>query len=117
MGSLGGTDSAGKLKITALKTAVNAFLGLSNTFSSDDRIGLVSFATRGCGNASGQDSTSTSCTPDMPLDYTTSSYITSLQNKVNGLCNGGTNCSGGTNTMEAFRTARPPLGSGVYDVY
>ena len=118
-GSMGCTtcvDGTGTKKITALKTAVNAFLGLSNTFSSDDRIGLVSFASRGCGNASGQDSTSTTCTPDMALDYATSSYITSLQNKVNGLCNGGTNCSGGTNTMEAFRTARPPLASAFNDV-
>ncbi|MBI2366792.1 MAG: VWA domain-containing protein, partial [Deltaproteobacteria bacterium] len=115
MGPLGGTDSAGKLKIESLKIAVNAFLGLSNTFSSDDRIGLVSFATRGCGNASGLDSTATTCTPDMALDYTTSSYITALQNKVNGLCNGGTNCSGGTNTMEALRVARPPLATAFDD--
>jgi hypothetical protein len=115
MGPVGGTDGAGNLKITSLKIAVNAFLGLSNTFSSDDRIGMVSFATRGCGDASGLDSTATNCTPDMALDYTTSSYITALQNKVNGLCNGGTNCSGGTNTMEALRVARPPLATAFDD--
>jgi hypothetical protein len=115
MGPVGGTDESGNLKITSLKIAVNAFLGLSNTFSSDDRIGIVSFATRGCGNASGQDSTATTCTPDMALDYTTSSYITALQNKVNGLCNGGTDCSGGTNTMEALRVARPPLATAFDD--
>jgi len=117
-GSMGCTtcvDGTGTKKITALKTSVNAFLGLSNTFSSDDRIGMVSFASRGCGNASGRDSTSTTCTPDMALDYTTTSYITALQNKVNALCNSGTNCSGGTNTMEAFRTARPPLAAAFDD--
>jgi len=118
-GSMGCTtcvDATGTKKIAALKTAVNAFLGLSNTFSSNDRIGMVSFASRGCGNASGQDSTSTACTPDMALDYTINSNITSLQNKVNGLCNGGTSCSGGTNTMEALRTARPPLAAAFDDV-
>ena len=100
-GSMTGTDQTGTQKIVALKTAVNAFLGLGNTFSSDDRIGLVSFSTRGCGNASGGDSNVTTCVPDLALNFTTSSYITTLQNRVNTLV-----ASGGTNTMEAIRTAR-----------
>ena len=115
-GSMNNPDPTGKKKIASLISAVNSFLGLSNTFSSDDRIGLVSFASRGCGNASGQDSTLATCTPDMALNYTTSSYITSLQNKVTGLCSSGTNCLGGTNTMEAIRTARPPLAAAFDDV-
>jgi len=111
MGPSGGTDSAGRLKIDSLKIAVNAFLSLSNTFSSDDRIGLVSFASRGCGNSSGADSTVNGvCTPDAALDYTTSSYITTLKNKVNALA-----ANGGTNTQEALRTARPPLAAAFND--
>jgi len=105
-GSMTGTDGSGQQKIASLKTAVNSFLGLGNTFSSDDRIGLVSFSTRGCGNSIGRDSTATLCSPDLPLDFTTSFYITTLQNKVNSLV-----ASGGTNTMEAIRTAR--VGNGT----
>ena len=75
MGASGGTDAIGNLKITSLKTAVNAFLGLQNTFSANDRIGITSFASRGCGNAGGQDSsdTSSNCPPDKAMDFTTSS--------------------------------------------
>ena len=40
-------------KIAALKTTVNEFL--SNNFTGNDRIGMVSFAWRGCGNAAGLD--------------------------------------------------------------
>ncbi len=105
-GSMTGTDQTGTQKIVALKTAVNAFLGLGNTFSSDDRIGLVTFSTRGCGNASGGDSNVTICAPDLALNFTTSSYITTLQNRVNSLV-----ASGGTNTMEAIRTAREGNGT------
>jgi hypothetical protein len=103
-GSMTSVDGTGNPKINALKTAVNQFIGLSNTFSSDDRIGMTSFSTRGCG-VNGQDSTSTgACQPDVALDYATSSYITTLQTAVNGLV-----ASGGTNTMEAVRTARGQL--------
>ena len=110
MGPLGGTDAAGRLKIDSLKIAVNAFLGLSNTFSANDRIGMNSFASRGCGNASGGESTATTCTPDVTLDFATSSYISTLQNKVNGLV-----ANNGTNTMEALRTARVPLAQAFND--
>jgi hypothetical protein len=106
-GSMTATDGSGQPKITSLKTAVNQFLSLSNTFSSDDRIGMVSFASRGCGDpTTGRDSNSTAatCVPDAALDFSTSTYITTLQNKVNALV-----AEGGTNSMEALRVARGPL--------
>ncbi|HUK42398.1 MAG TPA: VWA domain-containing protein [Candidatus Acidoferrales bacterium] len=103
-GSMTSVDGTGTPKINALKTAVNQFIGLSNTFSSDDRIGMTSFSSRGCG-VSGQDSTSTGvCQPDSLLDFASSSQITSLQGKINALV-----ASGGTNTMEAIQTARNQL--------
>lgn len=103
-GSMTATDGSGQTKINALKTAVNGFIGLSNTFSADDQIGMVSFSTRGCGN-NGQDSlTAGNCTPDVALSGATSSFISTLQGKVNQLV-----AVGGTNTMEAIRTARGPL--------
>jgi hypothetical protein len=103
-GSMTATDGSGQTKINALKTAVNGFLGLSNTFSADDQIGMVSFSTRGCGS-NGQDSlTAGNCTPDVPISAATSSFISTLQGKVNQL-----DAVGGTNTMEAIRTARGAL--------
>lgn len=110
-GSMTSTDGSGQTKINALKTAVNAFLGLSGTFSANDRIGMVSFSTRGCGNSSGDDSTAANCAPDVTLDFATSSHITTLQNRVSGL-----NAVGGTNTMEALQTARQPLAQAFDDV-
>jgi len=108
-GSMTATDGSGQPKINALKTAVNGFLGLSSTFSADDQIGMVSFSTRGCGN-NGQDSLTTgNCTPDVALSAATSSFISTLQGKVNQLV-----AVGGTNTMEAIRTARGPLAQ-VFD--
>jgi Flp pilus assembly protein TadG len=103
-GSMTATSGSGQSKINDLKTAVNGFLGLSNTFSANDRIGMVSFAYRGCGNSSGNDSTATTCAPDAALNFATSNYINTLQNKVNALV-----ATGGTNTMEALRTARAAL--------
>jgi hypothetical protein len=101
-GSMTAIDGSGQTKINALKTAVNGFLGLSNTFSADDQIGMVSFSTRGCGD-NGQDSlTAGNCTPDVPLSPATN--ISALQAKVNQLV-----AVGGTNTMEAIRTARGAL--------
>jgi Flp pilus assembly protein TadG len=108
-GSMTATDGSGQTKINALKTAVNGFIGLSNTFSADDQIGMVSFSTRGCGS-NGQDSLTTgNCTPDVALSPATSSFISTLQGKVNQLV-----ATGGTNTMEAIRTARGPLAQ-VFD--
>jgi hypothetical protein len=109
-GSMTATDGSGQTKINALKIAVDTFLSLSNTFSADDRLGMISFATRGCGNPSGGDSTATTCTPDVPLDFATSSHLSALRGKVNGL-----DANGGTNTMEALRTARPPLAQAFDD--
>ena len=103
-GSMTATSGSGQSKINDLKTAVNGFLGLANTFSAKDRIGMVSFAYRGCGNASGGDSTANTCVPDAALDYATSTHINTLQNKVNALV-----ATGGTNTMEALRTASAAL--------
>jgi hypothetical protein len=109
-GSMTATSGSGQTKINELKTAVTAFLGLSNTFSANDRIGMVSFGYRGCGNSSGQDSSATTCAPDAPLDFATTTYITTLQQKVNALV-----ANGGTNTMEALRTARGPLANAFDD--
>jgi hypothetical protein len=106
------TDGSGQTKINAMKTAVNGFLGVSNAFSINDRIGMVSFAYRGCGNASGIDSTATTCAPDAALDFATTSYISTLQGKVNALDASG---PGGTNTMEGLRTARAPLAAAFDD--
>jgi hypothetical protein len=108
--SMTATDGNGQTKIAALKTAVSGFLGLSNTFSANDRVGMVSFAYRGCGDASGDDSSAAACVPDAALDFTTSSYISTLQGKVNALV-----ATGGTNTMEALRTARAPLAAAFND--
>ena len=101
-GSMTGS-SMGVTKIAALKTTVNDFL--SNNFTGNDRIGMVSFAWRGCGNAAGGDDTGANiCQPDVPLTDATSANITTLKNRVNGL-----QASGATNTMEALRTARVPI--------
>jgi hypothetical protein len=108
-GSMTAQDGSGQTKINALKTAVNAFLGLQNTFSANDRLGMISFSTRGCG-VNGVDTTAPICSPDAALDYATSSNIAGLQGKVNAL-----NAVGGTNTMEALRTARPPLAQAFDD--
>jgi Flp pilus assembly protein TadG len=109
-GSMSTADGTGQSKMNSLKTAVNGFLGLSNTFSADDQIGMISFSSRGCG-VNGQDSTtSTPCVPDVPLTSATSSFIAALQTKINGLV-----ASGGTNTMEAVRTARPPMAQAFDD--
>ncbi len=97
-------DGTGQTKINSLKTAVSGFLGLSNTFSADDQIGMVSFSTRGCGTGGHDSTTSGNCTSDVPLSSATSSFVTTLQNAVNSLT-----AAGGTNTMEALQTARAPL--------
>jgi Flp pilus assembly protein TadG len=102
-----GTGVPGITKMEALKDAVSSFL--NNTFSASDRIGMISFSTRGCG-VNGSDTTAAVCTPDVPFDFVTSSFITSLQAKVNGL-----NAVGGTNTMEALRAARPPIANAFAD--
>jgi hypothetical protein len=96
--SMDTTDGTGTKKIDALKIAVNRFL--DSGFTSDDRMGMVSFAWRGCGDASGDDSTvNGNCT----LDKALGTSINNLKTAVNGLCEG-SSC-GGTNTMEALRTA------------
>jgi hypothetical protein len=103
-GSMQNTDASGQTKMKALQIAVNGFLGLEKTFSANDQIGMVSFSTRGCG-VNGEDSLTTGdCTADVALSPATSSFISTLQTKVDQL-----EANGGTNTMEAVRTARAAL--------
>lgn len=112
--SMNSSDGSGATKISALRTTVNEFL--SNNFSADDRLGMVSFASRGCGNSSGQDSTTSgNCTPDIDIDFATDAHLSTLKRSVSRLCGGGSNCQGGTNTMEALRTARTPIAQAFAD--
>ncbi len=99
-GSMTQPDGTGKPKINSLKTTVNEFL--DNSFSSLDRVGMVSFASRGCGDGTGRDSTTSSnCVADVDLDLATTSFLTTLKSRVNSLV-----AEGLTNTMEAIQTAR-----------
>ncbi len=107
-GSMDGTDGIGKKKIASLKTAVHEFL--NNNFTGNDRIGMTSFADRGCGNGSRGNSTAVTCTPDVPMDFTTSAFISTLKNSVNALVVGGS-----TNYMEAIHTVRLPLAQAFGD--
>jgi hypothetical protein len=103
-GSMSGT------KIAALKSTVNEFL--ANNFTGDDRIGMVSFAWRGCGNAAGKDDVAANiCQPDVPMADATAGNINTLKNRVNKL----TPDNGATNTMEALRTARVPIAAAFND--
>jgi hypothetical protein len=80
-GSMGVTPpGASQNKLQMLKTAVNAFL--DNNFTGNDRIGMISFSNRGCGNASGGDSTAITCVSDVPLTDATSANITMLKSRV-----------------------------------
>jgi hypothetical protein len=103
-GSMGESPTgSSQTKLQILKSTVNDFLG--NNFTGSDRIGMISFSTRGCGNASGGDNTAlVTCVADVPLTDATSSNITMLQNRVNGL-----DLSNLTNTQEALRTARATI--------
>jgi hypothetical protein len=97
-------------KIGALKTTVNEFL--DNNFTGNDRIGMVSFAWRGCGNAAGGDDTAANiCQPDVAMADATSGHINTLKTRVSGL----TPNNGATNTMEALRTARVPIAAAFND--
>jgi len=109
-GSMNLTDIGGRPKISSLRTAVNEFL--NNSFTPADNVGMVSFGTRGCGNSSGQDSSvGGDCTPDQSLGTS----IITLESAVNNLCGGGTSCLGGTNTMEALRTAGDAINAAFSD--
>jgi hypothetical protein len=102
-GSMKGT------KLAALKTTVNEFL--DNNFTGNDRIGMVSFGWRGCGNANGGDNfAAITCGLDVAMADATSTNINTLKNRVNGL-----DSDGGTNTMEALRAARPPIADAFAD--
>jgi hypothetical protein len=102
-GSMGTTPPGSPdSKLQILKSSVNEFL--NNNFTANDRIGMVSFSNRGCGNANGGDSTALNCTADVPMTDATQSNIAMLQNRVNGL-----DLSNLTNTPEALRTARATI--------
>ncbi|HWP59926.1 MAG TPA: VWA domain-containing protein [Candidatus Acidoferrales bacterium] len=107
-GSMTKPDGSGRTKIEALKISVKAFL--DNAFSADDRIGLVSFATRGCGSGGVDSTVSGACSADVPLDLASSSHIGTLKTAVDGL-----QAVGGTNTMEALQTARGPVAAAFAD--
>ena len=97
-------------KIVHLKTTVTEFL--DNAFTGSDRIGMVSFAWRGCGNAAGLDDWAANiCQPDVPMADATSANINTLKTRVNGL----TTANGATGTMEALRTARVPIAAAFND--
>ncbi|MGH7798979.1 MAG: VWA domain-containing protein, partial [Candidatus Binatia bacterium] len=89
-------------KLEILKDSVNEFL--SNSFTANDRIGMVSFSNRGCGDSSGGDSIAVTCTADVAMTDATDSNLTMLKNRVNGLDLGNL-----TNTQEALRTARSTI--------
>ena len=104
------SGSMSTIKIGALKTTVNEFL--DNNFTGNDRIGMVSFAWRGCGNAAGDDNFAANiCSPDVPMAFADSGFINTLKTKVNAL----TPNNGATNTMEALRTARVPIAAAFND--
>jgi len=97
-------------KIAALKTTVKEFL--DNNFTGNDRIGMVSFAWRGCGNAAGLDDFAANiCQPDVAMDFATSGFINTLKSRVDQL----TTNNGATGTMEALRTARVPISAAFND--
>jgi hypothetical protein len=116
-GSMNQLDNNSRKRIISLKNAVNAFLSIEDTFSVNDQIGMVSFASRGCGNpATGYDGTNNSCAPDVVMQPADDGHLTTLRNRVSGLCGGSSNdCEGGTNTMEAVRVARAPLANAFGD--
>ena len=111
-GSMDSRDGTEEKKIIALKKAVDAFL--KNAFSDDDRVGMVSFASRGCGKDGADSIVVGPCTPDKDLG----SSISSIQSAVDALCGGGAdNCGPGrTNTMEALRTAKGPIEAALSDL-
>jgi von Willebrand factor type A domain/Putative Flp pilus-assembly TadE/G-like len=91
-------------KFAMMKVAVKAFL--DQKFTGNDRIGMISFSNRGCGTSTGGEFTGNICVPDVDLTDATASNITMLKNRVDGL-----DISNLTNTQEALRTARGPMGA------
>jgi hypothetical protein len=118
-GSMTGTDPSGVSKIRALKCALTGLTGsngcpggvtspgfLNVGFTDNDMIGMTSFSSRGCGNSSGGDVTSSSdpCAADVSLTIFDNSQKTNIVNRINGL-----NASGFTDTMEALRAAKDQM--------
>ena len=87
-----------------MKIAVKAFL--DQKFTGNDRIGMISFSNRGCGTSTGGEFTGNICVADVDLTDATAGNITMLKNRVDGL-----DISNLTNTQEALRTARGPMGA------
>jgi hypothetical protein len=94
-------------KFEMMKTAVKAFL--DQKFTGNDRIGMISFSNRGCGTSTGGEFTGNICVADVDLTAATAGNITMLKNRVDAL-----DISNLTNTQEALRTARGPMGA-VFD--
>jgi hypothetical protein len=102
-GSMNEFDPTGTRKITALINTVNQFLSPeSGTFQADDRVGMVSFASRGCGldGVDVTDSVGDSCNPDVPLGPAADT-VPRIRTLVSGLV-----ANGFTNTQETFRSTR-----------
>jgi von Willebrand factor type A domain/Putative Flp pilus-assembly TadE/G-like len=104
-GSMNSTPPGGsQTKFAMMKIAVKAFL--DQKFTGNDRIGMISFSNRGCGTSTGGEFTGNICVPDVVLTDATAGNITMLKNRVDGL-----DISNLTNTQEALRTARGPMGA------
>ncbi|HTN72334.1 MAG TPA: VWA domain-containing protein [Methylomirabilota bacterium] len=106
-GSMSTVDGSGNTKIFALKTATTTFL--DNNFTSDDHIGMTSFAYRGCSGTAAGDFTGADCTtaPDKPIG----SSISSIKTAVNNL----NPQNGSTNTMEGLRVANAQITTAIND--
>jgi Flp pilus assembly protein TadG len=131
-GSMTGTDPSGVSKIRALKCALTGLTGsngcpggvtspgfLNVGFTDNDKMGMTSFASRGCGEEPGfgsGNSTSSSdpCLADVSLAIFDNSQKTNIVNRINGL-DPGTGEGPYTNTMEGLRAAITPMGNAFLD--
>src|SRR5262249_41748724 len=106
-GSMQTTDGSGTLKIVALKTATNTFL--DNNFTSDDHIGMTSFAYRGCGGgtSTGDSNANGDCSPGKTLGKSIRSIETAVNNLVAN--------NGSTNTMEGLMVANAQITNAIND--
>ena len=106
-GSMNQTDGSGQSKKFALQTAVNSFL--DNNFTVDDRIGMTSFAYRGCaGSSATGDFTGNICPgPDKSLG----SSIASIKTAVNALVFN----NGSTGTAEGLQVANAEITNAIND--
>lgn len=106
-GSMQAVDGSGTPKSTALKIATNAFL--DKNFTSDDHVGMTSFAYRGCAGPTptGDSIANGDCSPDQSLG----SSISSIKTAVNSLVFN----NGSTNTMEGLRVGNTQITNAIND--